>query len=108
MVSHPYSAWVEQSYKTNLKIMALRQTSWLEDLMILHPRLQYIDGELWEDDELIEKEGDEVLRQHFDGFEVTISHSSGNPELETFETVSGSKYIELKFGNDYKEAFENV
>lgn len=88
--------------------MALRQTSWLEDLMILHPRLQYIYGELWEDDELIEKEGDEVLRQHFDRFEVTISHSSGNPELERFESVSGRNYIYLKFGNDYKEAFDAV
>lgn len=88
--------------------MALRQTSWLEDLMILHPRLQYVDGELWEDDELVEQEGDEVIRQHFDSFEVTVPHPSGNPELERFEEVSGRNYIFLKFNNNYKEAFDAV
>lgn len=49
-----------------------------------------------------------VLESVFEGMKLPLHDSSGDPQLETSASVSGKRYIEIVFNNNYDEALEYV
>lgn len=87
--------------------------SQLEQLFDKYPNLDFDNGNLYkspkhtvplyEDDK-----ANDVVASFFDGREITIPHSSGNPELDEFRSVNGHVFIELNYAGDYKAAFKSI
>lgn len=87
--------------------------SQLEQLFDRYPNLDFANGNLYkspkhtvplyEDDK-----ANDVVASFFDGREITIPHSSGNPELDKFKSVNGHVFIELNYAGDYKAAFKSI
>ena len=80
----------------------------IEYLKALYPDLEYVDDILYLGEEVIQENARQLIEDHYDGWELTIPHPSGNPELETFEEVDGAEYIEYHFDGDYEEAFNLI
>ena len=80
----------------------------IEYLKALYPDLEYVDDILYLGEEVIQEDARQLIEDHYDGWTVTKGHSSGNPELETFEKVDGAEYIEYHFDGDYEEAFNLI
>ena len=80
----------------------------IEYLKALYPNLEYVDDILYLGEEVIQENARQLIEDHYDGWTVTKGHSSGNPELDYDEEVSGEEYIEYKFSGDYEEAFNLI
>jgi len=80
------------------------------DLRGLYPDLEYIDGELFVGDELIcdTQLTKRMIEDHYDGWEVTKAHHSGDPQQEYLDVVDGTEYIEYQFDGDYEEAYNFI
>ena len=80
----------------------------IEYLKALYPNLEYVDDILYLGEEVIQEDARQLIEDHYDGWTVTKGHSSGNPELDYDEEVSGEEYIEYNFFGDYEEAFNLI
>lgn len=85
----------------------------LEALKKKYPDLEYENGCLWlkgQDDKPFVNEEDtkSLIEEHWDGSELVLPHSSGDPTKEEFITVYGFQYIFEKFNGNYKLAFDAV
>lgn len=60
----------------------------------IYPNLEYVDGELFNADDLIETNADSLIAEYYDNFDNLLS--------------DGSEYIDRSFGGDYEVAFKNV
>lgn len=61
-----------------------------------------------EEPQMVAEDAKELIEDYYDGEELHIHHSSGNPELEESEKVTGREYITGWFDGDYNEAFEQA
>ena len=80
----------------------------IEYLKALYPDLEYADNTLYLGEQVVQEDADWLIEEHYDGWTVTKGHSSGNPELDYEEKVSGAEYIEYEFFGDYNEAFNLI
>lgn len=80
----------------------------IEYLKALYPDLEYVDNILYLGEEVIQEDADLLIEEYYDGWEVTKAHSSGNPELETFEEVDGEDYINIMFDGNYEMAYNEI
>lgn len=82
----------------------------IEKIKKQHPTVEYIDGQLFVDEELLclEMLTKRMIEDHYEWWTATKGHSSGNPELDYDEKVSGAEYIEYEFFGDYNEAFSQI
>lgn len=80
----------------------------IEYLKALYPDLEYVDDILYLGEEVIQEDAKQLIEDHYDCWTVTKGHSSGNPELDYDEKVSGAEYIEHHFDLDYEEAYNQI
>lgn len=80
----------------------------IEELRLAYPNLEYIDGCLFNAEELIEEQGKELIEDFYDGYEIWEGDGSGNPEKEELRLVSGKEYIEVHYYGDYEEAYNQI
>lgn len=74
--------------------MALRETTELIDLKNLYPHLEFVDGSLYSEDELIELDGHSIIEAHYNDFDSFIP--------------DGKDYIYEKFYGSYIEGFNSA
>lgn len=74
--------------------MKKRPTTALEDLIASNPNLEYDSGMLFQGENLVEIEGDQLISEFYSDFDEF--------------TPSGRDYIARAFFNDYAEAFKQV
>ena len=76
------------------------------DIFIDDDNLYYLDG----DDPVYVQIGGamELIEDFYDNKTIVVEHSSGDPQLEEIERVSGRHYIEQEFEGDYQLALENI
>lgn len=77
-----------------------------KELFFDEDKILYYTGE-WEPVTICEN-AVEHLEEHFDNWEITIPHPSGDPQLDIDKKVSGKKYINHQFNSDYAEALKNL
>lgn len=83
----------------------------LQKLKVKYPNLDYYDSNFYPDKnsyERIDVDADALILDHYNDLEITVSHSSGNPELEYDKKVLGSEYIEYTFHGSKLSAFKNA
>lgn len=66
----------------------------LQELKMAYPHLELVDGNLYNEDELIEADGFRIIEDHYTDFDNFM------PE--------GRDYIQTKFFNRYDEAFNSA
>lgn len=77
--------------------------------MIAYPHMTYEHGCFFDQEgNIVDMEADETLEDFYDGFEYMMPSSTGNPEDDQLETLSGKKYIEMKYRGSYEDAFNDV
>lgn len=86
----------------------MKQLSPIQDLKNIYPNLEYLNGELFNAEELIDSDANELIEDHYDGDECYIGDGSNNPENDVLASLCGKDYIEARFDSDYDEAFQNI
>jgi hypothetical protein len=81
----------------------------IDELKMAYPNLQYEDGSLFNEDELISDKADELIEDHFENHNVIDNDGSNNPEMD-FErkASSGKEYVEIMCNNNYEESFLSI
>jgi len=81
----------------------------IEEIKMAHHFCEYVDGNIVnEDGDIKEQNIDDYIYQYYDDSEITVSHPSGNPELETFERVDGRTYIKQQFNGSLEDAYNEI
>lgn len=76
------------------------------DIFIDDDNLYYLEG----DDPVYVQIGGakELIEDFYDNKTIVVEHSSGDPQLEGIERVSGSAYIRQEFEGIYQLALNNI
>lgn len=84
----------------------------IEEIRLAYPNSYYEDGFIFNDTEddrdVVLEDAKEDIEAYYDGGEITIPHSSGNPELEEQKVVDGAIYIREVFQGDYGQAYDAI
>lgn len=85
-----------------------RTLHYLEEILLEHPNLTYEHGEFYDGDKQVSSDADSDLEDFYEGFEYMMPDTSGDPAQEALQSLSGKKYIEMKYRGSYADAFAEI
>lgn len=80
----------------------------IQEIKAAYPQAEYVDGDLYLEDQLVETDVDELIAEYYDDFEVTRASWDNDPQKEYFEKVSGREYIKIHFYGSYEDAYNEI